>query len=473
MRIKVVLLAAVAFATGSMAFAAASSAQTSKVFRVSDIEAGPSGPPAAGVSAAHCGTSVVVGFGDTKSGVNSFDGYAVSSNGGRTFQDLGVLPVSTEDTFGFGPDELGSGASSMNPTGILNPSLACGDANHFYYASLFQSDSIPCIGFPICSAISISTSTDGGKSWSLPVVVDAASGDTHILLSPSIAVDPIDPQRLYVAYLFWNSNNPFDTGGSNCAKTAFLNGIMAIKVASSADGGSTWTQIIVEDSCDDAMFGTPQLVAPTIAVSAMGQVNVAYEFLPSQVAPGPTLPNEIHFARSTDHGQTFSPPMKVSTDAAGNALPELAVDRTSSKHRGTIYLTWSGSPSGTSTEVLVSESLDEGASFSFPRVIDPRNAGSGDFQTNPVIAVDKDGQIEACFYDTTNSPTSSSVYSYNCATSFNHAATWRARLVASGVPVGFDALTNDSLLQNDGFFTAFELSSSGTRSVVGEKSDDH
>jgi hypothetical protein len=43
--------------------------------------------------------------------------------------------------------------------------------------------------------------------------------------------------------------------------------------------------------------------------------------------------------------------------------------------------------------------------------------------------------------------------------------------LANSAPVGFDAVTSDFLLHNDGFFTAFELQSSGHRYVFGEKSD--
>ena len=474
MNSKLVLTCVTVFVAGALLLAGSASAQTSGIFKVSDaIEAGPSGVPSAGISAARCGTNIVVGFGDADSGVNSFDGYAVSSDNGKTFRDFGVLPVSTKDALGFGPDLLGSGSPVVDPAGSFNPSVACADSSHFHYASIFQSDSIPCHGFPICSAISVSNSSDGGKSWNLPIVVDSGSQDTHKLLSPSIAVDPSNPQRVYIAYLFWNRFGPFDQSFPDCANASLLNGIMAIKVANSVDGGATWKQTLVEDSCADQMFGEPQLAEPTIAVSATGQVYVAYEFLPSQSLPGPILPNEIHFARSTDHGLTFSAPLKVSSLAGQNALPQLAVDRTHSPHRGEIYLTWSGQPAGTYTDVLFSDSLNAGLSFSFPRPVSPApSAGSGRFQANPVVAVDNDGQVSACYYNTpSNKPISSSTYSYNCATSFNHAATWHTRRVISSAPVGYDALTTDFLTHHDGFFTAFEVQANGQRHVVGQKSD--
>lgn len=472
MNIKVALRCVAVFAAGPLLLAGSASAQTSGIFKVSDaIE----GPAVAGVTAARCGTNIVVGFGDNEPGVESFDGYAVSTDNGRTFRDLEVLPVSTEDLQGFGPDVLGSLTAVA---GTFSRSLACANSSRFYYASTFESDSIPCSGFPICSAISVSNSTDGGKTWSLPIVVDKGSDDTHVLLFPSIKVDPSNPQRLYIAYLFWNTNPPFDEVFPDCGNADLFNGIMVIKVARSADGGATWKQALVEESCTAQPLGTGQLVTPTIAVSATGQVYVAYEFLSGQFSSAPFVPNEIHFARSTDHGQTFGAPLKVSSVTGGNvfpglAFPQLAVDRTNSPHRGQIFLTWSDEPAGTYTSVLESDSLNAGLSFSFPRPINGTpGAGLGRFQANPAIAVDNDGQVQICYYNTTtNTPTSNSVYSYNCATSFNHAATWQLQRVADSAPVGYDAVTSDFLTHHDGFFNAFELQTNGVRHIAGQFSD--
>jgi hypothetical protein len=457
--------------------ASAQVAKVSDLVKVSDtIEAGPVGAPVGGVSAARCGNNIVVGFADAEaSPSNSFDGYAVSSDGGKTFRDLGVLPVSSQ-VGDFGPDILGDATTfRAGPTNEFdssgNSSLACGSANVFYYASIYLGDNPgpTCPGSPFCSAISVSTSTDGGVSWNLPVFAAVASEDNHSLLFPSIAVDPSNPQRVYVAYLYWNNFGPLDFI-PGCEAVSTFNGIMVIKVASSADGGNTWTESSVENTCAITNFGFPELVAPRIAVSATGEVYVAYEFL----IPG--VVNEIHFARSLNQGQTFSTPLKVSGTAIANAQPKLAVDRTRSKHTGAIYLAWSGAPVGTYSDVLVAKSLDKGRSFSFPQSIsaDPPS-GTGRFQVDPVLAVDHDGDVQACFYETpSNQPSSSSVYSYNCGLSHNRAATWHTRQVSGGVPPGYDSLTSDFLLRDDGFFTAFEVqNSSGQRHVVGEKSDEH
>jgi hypothetical protein len=157
----------------------------------------------------------------------------------------------------------------------------------------------------------------------------------------------------------------------------------------------------------------------------------------------------------------------------GNVTPKLSVDRTNSPHRGAIYLTWSGQPSGTYTSVLESDSVNGGDSFSFPRPVNGTpGAGLGRFQANPVIAVDNDGGVQVCYYNTpTNAPTSSSVYSYNCATSSTHAATWQLQRVSDSAVVGYDTVTSDFLTHHDGFFTAFELQANGVRHVAGQFSD--
>jgi hypothetical protein len=471
MNVQSVLKCVVACAVGGLLLAGSAAAQFNRQTLVANVEPGPGGQVSAGTSAARCGNTVLVGFGDSDSSFkNSFDGYSVSSNGGKSFRDLGVLPVSSADNFGFGGDGLGFGGNSdFSATGELDLSVACANANILYYSSGFTTSNTPdrCPGFPICAAISVSISKDAGASWTLPIMAATGSIDSHQFRYPSIAADPANPQRVYVGY--WEQNSsPLDSDFtfSDCTGNDV---VTEIRVASSSDGGATWTPHIVDHVCDRS--SDPErngdLAGPKIAVSPDGKVYLTYEFRPFQ---GPA-PNEIRFARSLDQANTFSTPIIASTDAINNALPHLGVDGSNLGSRGTIYLTWSGSPTGNSTDVLVSDSVDEGVSFSFPRSI---SAGSqAHFQARSVVTVDNDAQVAACFYETPgNSPSSSSVYSYNCATSFNKAASWTVQRLASSAPIGFDAVAGDFLLQNDGFFTSFELQNgSGQRRVFGQSAD--
>ena len=439
----------------TLLFPGNASAQFGPQVKVSNaIESG----VASGVSAARCGSNIVVGFGDSEAtNPHSFDGFAFSKNGGASFTDGGTLPTPPVDPTE-GPAILGPGGF----TGPGNPSLACANSNLFYYASVYT-PTIPGCGLdtPGCTGISVSISTNGGMSWGLPVIASVQGEDEFRFQSPSMAVDPTNPSHLYVTYIDIDITHNFFP---DCDMDSY-----ATDIVQSLDGGKTWVgPFPVDHACDrfgsnPALTGT--LATPNIIVSPEGNVYLTNEFLGQMGNP-----NEIHFLRSTDHGKTFSAAMIVSKDAINNALPQLAVDRTTSSFRGTIYLTWSGKPRGSITEVLMSDSLNHGASFSFPRSVRSTSQGT---QVNPVVSVDNDGQVADCYYvASTDTPTSTTNYFYNCLTSFNHAATWAGyQKLVPIAPTGFDALTSDFLLHNDGFFTAFEVTSSGQRSVVGEKSD--
>jgi hypothetical protein len=464
MKIKSILKSVAVCLLGALLLVGSAYGQFAGQVKVSNAIEGTGKLP--GVSAARCGSNIVVGFEDTEPpGTGSTAGFSVSKDGGKTFSDFGTIP-----------------GSSVRFAGVNAGVISCSSASTFYYANQdFSSD--PAAGCEVdCSEISVSTSTNGGTTWNAPVVASSVTEDIYFLQSPALAIDPTNPKRLYAAYINHNFVSPNDFAPCDTGDEYIL------EIVTSRDGGKTWNGrpnpaqtgssagIPQPDhTCTGPGFDaehTGTLESPTVIVSPGGKVYVAYEFVAIGIN-GPNPPNEMRFTRSLDGGATFSKPITVSKVAIDNALPQLAVDRTGLRSRGEIYLTWSGSPTGTYTDVLVSDSVNFGLSFSFPRPISPAPAaGTGRFQTNPVVAVDNDGQVVDCFYATpTNSPTSSSVHSYNCATSFNRAASWTAQRLVSSAPVGYDAVTGDFLLHTDGFFTAFELTSSGQRHVVGEKSD--
>jgi hypothetical protein len=76
--------------------------------------------------------------------------------------------------------------------------------------------------------------------------------------------------------------------------------------------------------------------------------------------------NEIVFARSTDHGQTFSQPTKLSEGSLDNQFADIAVTR-----NGTLYVAWNGttgSRANGSPAMVYATSTDGGRSFSKPAV---------------------------------------------------------------------------------------------------------
>src|ERR1700704_4809280 len=122
MNIKLAVASAVVFA-GTVLLAGNASAQWGGAVQVWGAVEPFNGQYFGSVSTARCGNNVLLGFGDSESGNNnSFAGYAVSSDGGRTFADKGVLPADLTDNFGFGGQPLRSGP------------VACANSSTFYYA---------------------------------------------------------------------------------------------------------------------------------------------------------------------------------------------------------------------------------------------------------------------------------------------------------------------------------------------------
>lgn len=75
--------------------------------------------------------------------------------------------------------------------------------------------------------------------------------------------------------------------------------------------------------------------------------------------------NEIMFARSTDHGATFSQPTKISAGSKDNQFADIAVTRD-----GTLLVSWKGTVGSNATgsdAMMVTRSTDGGRTFTKPR----------------------------------------------------------------------------------------------------------
>jgi hypothetical protein len=78
--------------------------------------------------------------------------------------------------------------------------------------------------------------------------------------------------------------------------------------------------------------------------------------------------NEIDVARSTDHGATFSAPVKLSTGLCGNQAPSFAFGP-----NGEVYIAWEATTGGSKGQNSIngaafSVSTDQGATFTKPRL---------------------------------------------------------------------------------------------------------
>jgi hypothetical protein len=445
-------------------------------------------------SSARCGNSVVVGFEDTGALLATFgasiNGVASSADGGNTFIHS-LLNIGTD------------------PTNILfgEPAVACSSPKVFYYASVLESG-IYGNGNALIS-ISLSTSVDGGRSWGPPIPAISANPCCEGFGRPWLAVDPSNPLNMYISF----------TDGLFVSK---------IQVISSHDGGKNWSAPVPLEQtgniCGPNSF--PKFAAvdgAKVNVGPGGEVYVAWEFIlpqPCDTFNEPYPPREIHFARSLDHGATFTAPNKLA-EVTGNGdaflasfstavdimeggffaneYPQLAVDRTNGPSRGTLYITWSDGKNNVRPDpltfsgvyaypdIVFAKSTDKGLTFTAPVSVSPQPAGftgPGRDQFFPGIAVDPLGRVAICYYDRRNDSTNMSIDRY-CSVSLNHGAGWldlRASspswlpneadaftFFRSGVMGEYDALTSDFLQLNPGFFGAFMIEEDGNPNIVARK----
>jgi hypothetical protein len=419
-------------------------------------------------STAWCGDTVVVGFNDSGSlletlggpGGLSFNGVARSDDRGRSFEDLGFLNP--------GPD----------PAGLLagDPVLGCSSPSRFQYSSIFFLLSGPT---PL-SAVSVSTSTDGGTNWGDPVIAAGKDATQHVLDKEWMAVDPEDPKRVYVTYTDFGSFNS-DAGCPDDFPTA-------IELVRSTDGGDTWSAPVVLDLvCGANAF----VQASQVVVGPAGEVNVAWEHAAQGIIDRVQL-----FRRSKDGGLTFGPKVKVSDVVCGGdcfvleggfreglEFPSLAVDRSDKKTAGRLYLAWhdgrnkqvldEGAPLGVYgyTDILVSRSEDGGATWSRLETVNHDRPSRMTDQYQPGIAVDRRGNVAVCYYDRSLDPTNFRI-TRSCSIASHGGKKWSFRRITgredSFIPFhgddtsvnpvymgDYDSLASETLLGEAGFVGGF------------------
>jgi hypothetical protein len=280
---------------------------------------------------AWCGSSVVMGFNDSGAEVTtmasgrgvSMDGYAQSSDRGTTFAYMGS-PTTPSD-----PNTFMSG----------DPSVACASAATYYYVSSFLD------GTKGISGVSLSTSSDGGKTFATPIVIAPEPSNSHIVDGAWIAVDRGTPGRLYVSY------TDLDFSGSICGiESGSAVPRYAIETVSSADGGTTWTgtPVVVAQVCADGSHTFAFVDGARVTVGPNGEVYVAWELFGDTDNLGGRA---IEISKSTDQAQSFpvSPVTVAKVGCAGdcadwqglahsNEHPSLAIGK--GPNSGKVYVAW-------------------------------------------------------------------------------------------------------------------------------------
>jgi hypothetical protein len=128
--------------------------------------------------------------------------------------------------------------------------------------------------------------------------------------------------------------------------------------------------------------------------------------------------NAIVEASSADGGQSFGPTHTISltsvafdvaipAQASRHALvyPACGADNSTGPNQGTLYCSWMDETPSNGTDIFVSRSTDNGATWSPPLRVNDDPAGVANDQFNQWLAVDpSDGSVNLSWNDTRNDP---------------------------------------------------------------------
>jgi BNR/Asp-box repeat len=286
----------------------------------------------------------------------------VSFNGGRSWHET-LLPGLT----------VASGGSYERTS---DPWVTFGPGGRAYFVALGFNETNPQNG------VYVSASDDGGATWGDPVAVH--SGTQLFDDKEAIVVDARDDSpykgRVYVGWDWIDASEQ-----------------QPEQIAYSDDGGRTFTPPI-QVTNQGFSIGIVPLIGPGGIVHAVW-LNYGNQITGNQIT--------MRAAHSTDGGRSWSVPVEISQVAAvgisgsrtGAGIPSAAIDPRS----GALYVVWQDArfTPGTDQTVL-SRSTDGGETWSAPQRVSDGPGGSPNF--TPAVAVSPEGWVGVSYYSLRNGP---------------------------------------------------------------------
>jgi hypothetical protein len=199
-------------------------------------------------------------------------------------------------------------------------------------------------------------STNGGAAWTnslvpgYPADTSAAGTASPTHGSCAAAGDPTQAfdgaGRLFYGFICFNRAKP--TNGS-------------VYVATYDQDGARYARTVRVDRGTPSVWGLFQDKINVTADPVSGNVYVLWAQYPGQAAN-----NTLHFARSTDHGQTFSKPVRITPGQSEEQFADATVGPD-----GTLYVTYRtiAHQKSTTDAIWLVRSTDAGESFSAPQLV--------------------------------------------------------------------------------------------------------
>jgi hypothetical protein len=316
--------------------------------------------------------NVVTTYRMDRPGYSAFLGY--SYNGGESWEQT-VLPLPP-----------GTQVCTASPQGTpcpFGPDAAFGPDGTLYvtYVNLQGNGNRP-------DNLWLSTSTDGGRTLSVPTKIAGA-----LTFTPRVTVDPKGP-----VYITWLQ-------ADEVALLRFSGKPPRILTARSDDGGRTFAAPV---QVSDAQ--RERIVAPSPVVDSNGQLVIMYEDLKAnrrdyenQPGPAAELPFALVITRSTDGGKTFAPGTEFESDILATRrflpfLPELP--QLAASPNGKLYATWADGRNG-DDDVFLRTSSDGGRTWAPPLKVND-NGADGTAQFLPKVDVGPGDRVTVLFLDGRN-----------------------------------------------------------------------
>lgn len=215
-----------------------------------------------------------------------------------------------------------------------------------------------------------------------------------------------DGESLYERASIISDNNPSSPFyGRTYATWVRLAGNFPVEFSFTDDIEQTWSNKKVINFITQRSSGTD------IEVGLNGEVYICYALMTSV---SPFNESMIGFAKSTDGGINWSVNnnafevtgitgvLPTKSNIRVNGLPRIAVDKSNSPYRGTIYIVTTQRnrfPAGSDPDIILTKSTDNGITWSNSIRVNQDSFNNGKIQYFPAIDVDDYGGINIIYYD--------------------------------------------------------------------------